>query len=258
MVRSGTAALWAFTDKDGRATLEGLAAGSSRLAVIALPYPGMEVEIGASTNEREIVLAAAINPLPLLADIPRSRLAGRISASLAESLAGYEVLLLPVTAPEELGGVVPRLCDCDASGEFEFEGLAHGAYSLKVLPPWASGGSWPDLCAPSNRDLNFKGPLDELSIELAQGTIEGEVHDDLGRALAGALVLVNEVGNDGHVWPPASSGPDGRFKVSDIPPGKYRVTCRAGEGGSSIDSLEVANAASAWAAMPTFSARKQL
>jgi len=257
VVRAGNKPLWAFTDAYGRAVLEGLAPGKSRMAVIALPHPGLELDIVPGPGELEVRLAAAIEPQPLLAEIPRSRLAGRLSGAPPEALAECEVLLLPVAAPNELGGAMPRRCSADAQGSFAFDSLAHAVYQVCVLPAWASGGSWPDLAAAADRTLDFKAARNDLSIALARGEIEGEVRDDLGRALEGALVWATDAGNELRIWPPAASGPDGRFRIADLPPGKYRVSCRAGEGGSTLEELVVAAGASAWAAMPGFAARKR-
>jgi hypothetical protein len=202
-------------------------------------------------------LAAAIEPLPLLAEIPRSRLSGRLAITAADEPCAFEVLLLPEGAANELGGALPRRGVCDASGQFSFEQLAHGRYLVKVMPAWAGGGSWPDLVAPSARALDFQAERSDWSLELSRGEIEGEVRDDLGRTLEGALVWAGEFGNEGKIWPPVSSGADGRFRIGDLPPGKYRVNCRAGEGGSALEELSVNAGASSWAALPGFAARKR-
>jgi len=46
----------------------------------------------------------------------------------------------------------------------------------------------------------------------------------------GALVLLADGDRPGRLWPPQTSGPEGRFRIRDLPPGPYRVTVRAGEG----------------------------
>ncbi len=257
VVRAGVSAIWAFTKADGTATLDGLSPGKSRLAVIAFPHPGLEVDIEPGAELRKIEMQPPATVPRALHDIDRSRCAGGLSWAGPESAAGYEVLLLPVARASEFGGGLPRSTVCDESGSFALEGLAHGHYLLKVLPPWAGGGSWPDLAAGNARELDFRGENNALVIELARGRIEGEVRDDLGRALEGALVLMNELANESHVWPPCSTGPDGRFQFQDVPPGRYRVSCRAGEGGSAIEELAVEAGATAWAALPAFAARKR-
>ena len=257
VVRCGGSTIWAFTQADGTAMLDGLLPGKSRLAVLAFPRPGLEIEIEPGAEVRRIVLPATAAVPMRLPDIARSRFAGQLGSSGSAEHAGYELLLLPFAPASELGGTLPRSAVCDHEGRFSLEGLAHGRYLLRVLPPWASGGSWPDLSAPRDRELDFQGDRTEQVIELSRGSIEGEVKDDLGRALEGALILANEVANEGHAWPPTSSGPDGRFLFVDLPPGKYRITCRAGEGGTSIDELVVEAGAVAWAALPPFAARKR-
>ncbi len=257
VARGGVSVIWAFTKADGTASLDGLSQGNSRLAVIAFPHPCLEVDIEPGADVRQIQLRPPATLPQALHDIARSRCAGGLAWAGLESAAGYELLLLPVARASEFGGTLPRSTVCDQSGKFAFEGLAHGRYLLKVLPPWASGGSWPDLAAENSRELDFKGENTALTIELARGRIEGEVRDDLGRALEGALVLMNEMANESHVWPPCSTGPDGRFQFQDVPPGKYRVTCRAGEGSSTLEDLAVEAGATAWAALPAFAARKR-
>jgi hypothetical protein len=257
IVRSGNATIWAFSGADGTATLEGLAPGTSSLAVLAFPHPGLEVDIEPGPDVRRIALEANATPPVPLADILRSKFAGELRQSGSEPLAGCEVVLLPTAAPSDLGGALLRRSAVDTSGKFSFEGLAHGEYLLVVLPEWASGGSWPDLAAEGSRKLSFVAEVGDGVVELARGAIEGEVRDDLGRALEGALVLVNDAAIETHVWPPSSTGPDGRFRVPDLPPGKYRVSCRAGESGSTIEELLVAAGAPTWAALPSFAARKR-
>ncbi len=257
VVRGGVSVIWAFTKADGTAALDGLSPGKSRLAVIAFPHPGLELDIEPGSEVRQIELQPPATLPQGLHDIPRSRCAGGLAWAGPESAAGYELLLLPVARASEFGGTLPRSSVCDESGKFALEGLAHGRYLVRILPPWASGGSWPDLAAASSHELDFKGESSELTLELARGRIEGEVRDDLGRALEGALVLMNEIANESHVWPPCSTGPDGRFLFQDVPPGKYRVSCRAGEGSSAIEELSVEAGSTVWAALPAFAARKR-
>ncbi|HUR27401.1 MAG TPA: carboxypeptidase-like regulatory domain-containing protein [Planctomycetota bacterium] len=257
VVRSGIAPIWAFTAADGTATLEGLQPEAARLCVLAFPHPGLEVDVVPGPELRVIELAAPATVQATLADIPRAKLAGQLVSDAADPLDGYEVLLLPVAPANELGGALPRRCVTEAGGAYVFEGLAHGRYFVKVLPSWASGGSWPDLAGPEDRELDFRGEISSGKIGLARGSIEGEVRDDLGRALEGALVLVNESANEARVWPPCSTGPDGRFHVDDLPPGKYRVSCRAGEGGSTQEELVVAAGTATEATLPHFAARKK-
>ncbi len=257
ILRSGDSTIWTFTDADGAATLEGLPPGKSRLAVLAFPHLGQEFDIQAGSEVLQLTLAPAAEVPTPIPDFARSKFAGRLIWTGSVVPVGYEVLLLPVSAPSELGGALPRAAVTDDTGGFSFDALAHGRYFVRVLPPWARSGSWPDLTAIPNRELDFRGATAEHGIELRRGRIEGEVRDDLGRALEGALVLASEVGNEAHVWPPSSSGPDGRFRFLDLPPGKYRVICRAGEGGSAIEELTVEADAAAWAALPPFAARRR-
>lgn len=257
IVRAGVGTLWALTGEDGRGTLTGLSAGKSRLAVLAFPHRGLETDVEPSAATLEITLPPVPPPPARIPEIVRSRFAGRLDWSGSESPADFEVVLIPEASPAELSGALPRSANCDADGRFVFEDLAHGLYSLAVLPPWAGGGSWPDLVAPSDRRLDFQAEVLERAVTLARGSIEGEVLDDQGRPLLGALVIAVDVLHESRVWPACSTDPEGRFRVRDVPPGTYRVTCRAGEGGSSLEALVVAPGETAFAALPPFAPRKR-
>lgn len=254
VLRSGSAPLWAMTDGEGRARLDGMSAGPSRLAVIAFPHPNLEIDVEASPDERRIEMGEAATPPPPLPAILRSDVVGRLDPASADWI-DCEVMLLPSDGPTALGGVLPRVAKVSADGSFRFDQLAHGTYRVQLLPPWAAGGTWPDLAAVASRQVQHPatGPW---VLATAAGAIEGEVRDALGRALEGALVLTTALDDESRVWPPRASGPDGRFRVADLPPGRYRVVCKAGEGGSSLDVSVVAGEV-AWAALPPFAARKQ-
>jgi hypothetical protein len=101
------------------------------------------------------------------------------------------------------------------------------------LPRWAANGRWPDLlrAAGDSPRVEWEHTLDaarELVLEPAAGTVQGVLHDDAGAPLEAALVLVSPADDVSRVWPPISTASDGSFRRSDLPPGKYVLSARAG------------------------------
>jgi len=74
------------------------------------------------------------------------------------------------------------------------------------------------------------------------GAIEGELREEEGRPLVGALVRVSAL--DAHdpigapqSWPVVVTDVAGRFRIELLPPGRYRVHQRAGTAVRDVDVL---------------------
>src|SRR5215469_11123760 len=74
----------------------------------------------------------------------------------------------------------------------------------------------------------------------AASSVTGEVSDPQGKPAAGATVRLTAIGrSDQHS---ATSGPDGRFAVADVPSGEYRIAASAPGFASIAQSITVADA----------------
>jgi hypothetical protein len=141
------------------------------------------------------------------------------------SLDGYEIALLPRDDDARWRGAVERRVPIDAAGHFRVDDLAVADHLIRVLPPWARGGTWPYLV---ERDLSAaelaagagEQPSGEptLALELDVAELEGRLLDARGRAIEGALLRLQPFGaSPERAWPAASTDPEGRFVLRDLP-----------------------------------------
>ncbi len=246
----------AYTDREGRFVCPNLTAGSYGVVLShpSAPPKTFAVEIPA---EAEVAweLSAPLPPLPVLPELRRTQLTGRlrlpeIAASTSIDLAGFEVALVPVTDTPVLAGACERRASTDASGSFALVELVVASYRVEVLPSWSPGGSWPVLgrgtCAPKEDRENTV----ELTLDV--GALEGELQDLTGRPLVGALVRVSaldarDAAGDPQAWPVAVTDAAGRYRVELLPPGRYLVHQRAG---SAVRDVEILVESGRRAAVP--------
>lgn len=234
VVQAGRPA-WDFTDDLGRFRLTDLHPGALSVDVHAPGHVATSVSAQVGTGPLVVRLKEAIPAPPRLPDPTRVPLVGRIVPAEID-LTGFEVALLPTAPASEPGTGVPRRVACDAEGRFSAEDLVPAEYEVLLLPPWATGGSWPDLLtplgAPALRIVH--PPVGDLQLPLAAGLIAGTAFDgSRGEPLAGALVVaVPERGTDaGGPWhlPPTRTTPAGTYQLGPLPPGEYRVILTAGD-----------------------------
>jgi hypothetical protein len=241
---------WTYTGVDGAFEVAGLSHGPRTMSVVARGYDPVTRELhGESAGEVELV--ARPEPVSMPA-VERATLTGRVISTDPlgtldpltpdQARSSYEVQLVPTSPPEEFGGALPRATTVDAQGNFVFEELAAGSYTVRVLPSWARDGSWPDLTRPTEATDGTPyehlpaghGPGDgvppELAVRLATGGARGHLFDDAGEPLEGALLLLHPEGAEERLWPPVATGADGSFVLTDLPAGRYTLTIRAGGG----------------------------
>lgn len=244
-VRSGGIPHWTFTDAEGSFELTRLPAfladEENTAVVLAWGHPPSSFEVAFGDQERELVLPAQPPPLPTLPEVERAPIEGRVLGARAAwgSSDGYEIVFSPAVPANVLQGPVERRIASDASGAFTVEDLALGAYRVSVLPTWARGGTWPDLVAEVSRDLDHTRDTTSLELELSAGAVEGPIWDTSPKAVEGALVLLVDADQPTRIWPPAVSDEGGRFRIRALPPGRYLLTARAGEGSSEEIRVEV-------------------
>ena len=243
---------WAYTDSGGRFRIVRVPLGPQRVSVWARKHATQGFEVFAPASDLDLMLETSFNELPRFPVLETSPLAGEVVPSIVgRGLAGFEVLLLPAHPVSRFGEPVPRRATVGADRSFRFEDLIHGEYRVVVLPPWAVGGDWPNLCAPQSRRLVHAraGSANGPRLELAGGEIRGTITDLKGRFLEGALCLLSVDALPERVWPAVKTAADGSFLIGDLPPEVYRLEVRAGSGSLSI-TVEVPPGATVEAELP--------
>lgn len=235
--------IWTESDERGRFELRELDPGPVRLSIVHDDFGALERVALAGGSPIELALGARLVSPPAFALGPRAPLTGRVLLRTAGSLEGFELAFLPVAPADRIGSGVPRRVGLDASGDFHLEALHEGEYELALLPPWARGGTWPDLLrgweSPALRYAHAapSPPVEPRTLELVcvAGEIAGRVLSPDGeRALGGAMIAaVPALGEGGvhvpaRILPPVRSNAQGQYLIPMLPPGRYTVTLVAG------------------------------
>lgn len=246
----------AYTDGEGRFTFANLTAGvySAVLTHPSAPPKTLLVEVPAA-GEVDWELSAPLPPLPVLPELRRTQLTGRlqlpkVAAGASIDLAGFEVALVPAADTATLAGAAERRASTNATGHFALAELVVASYRIEVLPAWSPGGSWPVLgrgtCSPR------AGQENTVELTLDVGALEGELQEVDGRPLVGALVRVSALDardavGEPQSWPVVVTDAAGRYRVELLPPGRYLVHQRAG---SAVRDVEIVVASGQRASVP--------
>jgi hypothetical protein len=231
-LRAGAEPLWTYTDSEGRFELTDVPPGPARVTVLARRFLTHEFDVVAPNEDLALDLTEAVAPTPVLPPLVRASLEGAVVPALpGRAVAGYEVLLTPAEPPERFGAPVERRAAVGADRSFRFDELIVGEYRVTVLPPWAAGGSWPNLTATAARThLHSLGSAGRpLELEASAGEIEARLVDPSGAGVFGALALLHPAGRPDRPWPPVTSAEDGTVVLTDVPPGAHRLVLVAGE-----------------------------
>jgi hypothetical protein len=224
---------WDYTDAAGRFEIGELPAEELELVVLAWPHPIGRFRARPGGAACELRLPSPLPAPEGLPDVARRALTGRVlgAGSAWGDPNGYEVVFTPIDPPDVLQGPVERRVETDASGAFELPDLALGSYRVMVLPAWARGGAWPDLCASWSKALELRAEAPaELEIQLSAGAIEGRLFGAPSQEpVEGACCLVVAAEDPSRIWPPVVSSAEGRFRVRSLPPGRYLLSIQAGE-----------------------------
>jgi hypothetical protein len=227
------------TDRDGAFRFEGICAGTHELTVLAFGEEPQTFRVTLPREEAlELSLAPPRPPLETLPAIERAPLRGRLRAA-AGTLDGLELWLEPALGTDPLAGVVPRRARVGNDGAFEFDALAAGAYSARVLPAWASGGSWPIV---AQHDLEWRGGAEALEFDYQPATAALRVLDIAGRVMPGALVLLRErtaADRPLHVWPARESDGAGEVRFDDLAAGEYEIEIAAGGARKTLEPFRI-------------------
>ena len=235
--------IWTESDERGRFELRELDPGPVQLSIVHDDFGALERIALAGGGPVELGLGARLVPPPTVALTPRAPLAGRVLLRTAGNLEGFELAFLPVAPADRVGSGIPRRIGLDATGEFRLEALHEGEYEVALLPPWARGGTWPDLLrgweAPAVRWTHVaatpEGEPRTLELVCVAGEIAGRVLSPDGeRALGGAMITAVPALDEGaspapaRILPPVRSDAQGQFRIPMLPPGPYTVTLIAG------------------------------
>ena len=247
----------AYSDETGRFAFAHLLPGAYSVVLTHPSAPpkrfALELPVDGEVTWQ---LAAPLPPLPVLPELRRTQLAGRlrlpeVAAGAELALEGFEVALVPGPDTPMLAGACERRASTDAEGRFTLTELVVASYRIEVFPPWARGGSWPVLgrgtCTPAEDGAS------SVELTLDVGAVEGLLQDAGGRPLVGALVRVSALDARDAVgkpqgWPVAATDAGGRFRVELLPPGRYLVHQRAG---SAVRDVEVVVASGQRTSVPT-------
>ena len=225
---------WNRSDAAGHFELKQLPAGPWRALVVARGYQPQTFEVADDGTARTLVLQTPIETIP---DLPQ-RATGDLTGKLIDpnvtdaDFSGYEISLRADAPLEDPRTPFPRRVLADASGKFELPEFSEGRYRVRVFPPWARGGIWPDLCAAESHEFVFdpESNTTEFAVSIERGEVHGRLTDSKGSFLEGALVILESVEDRRRAWPPVSTSREGSFLITDLPPGSYRIRARAGAG----------------------------
>jgi protocatechuate 3,4-dioxygenase beta subunit len=202
--KRGEAVAQARTDDEGRFILPRLLPGRWKLLVEA-------GGLGTLDTERQV---PEDGPAVLMLEGESRALTGIVTDAAGRPQSEAEV------AAGSPGLRWTRSATSDANGIFTVSGLGSGRFTLRArLGERVSHTQVVVLGETALRPTHVR-------LSLQRGTIvEGRVLDDAGRALAGAEVYVMAVPSD-DLPVSGQSGPDGKFRVGPIAPGRYQVLAR--------------------------------
>jgi len=216
-----------LTDDDGRYRLDSLEPVRSFAAALR---PGGRRLAGAVVD-----LRAGANRLDLIQP-PEIAVTGRVLDEKGAPVAAARVFL-EGAEPEDRWLVIAA-----ADGAFRLAGIPDGDYRLSVF---AKG-----LAQPEPQDVRVAGaPVQGIELRLGRGvTITGKLTGIETAELNGLMILAEEAERPGlrkDARSPRSrrlglAAPDGRYRIPDLPPGRWKVTGRTAAGRQALASVDVA------------------
>jgi len=233
--------LWAVTDAAGTFILRDLDAGPVVVAINHRDHEPALIETVAGPDSVELTLGGRLPEPPSIPVLYAQDLNGTVTVRGTDDLTGYEVALLPTATADRREGGLPRRVPVEADRSFLVKDLLQAEYEVLLLPPWANGGSWPDLLSglndPAQRythpSVDPSAPS-TLDLVAQAGEVAGFAHHkDDGQPLAWAMIVAIPVAIDPGVpdqrrFPAVQSDATGAFRVRYLPPGRYLVLLAAG------------------------------
>ena len=196
------------TDEAGAFRVEDLLPGMVTLYAVAPGYLERRTEARVPEDgpaERlEIALAQA------------AVLEGRVLDAQERPVAGV-IVSAEIEAAPDAAGDGPQLTGADAEGRFLFESLPPGTYRVRAIDPGRGAAEARAILppGPSRLDLAFKGGAE----------VAGQVLDDDGAPVPGALLVLVPVRAEGQTAPPlrATAAATGAFLFPSVPDGIYSL-----------------------------------
>ena len=233
LVYTGTGELltWDYSDADGRFSLEALHAGQVTVRVIGDGHEPQDFIRTAPLLDTRLALSSLLPEGASLPALEKVAVTGSITPPRADwGLDGYELWLEPLRPSHEFGAPVSARATVQADRSVSFDELLAGSYRPHLLPPWAQGGTWPNLLDPETSLISI-GRAEEADFQLTMtaGEIEGSVTDEDGAPVKSALVRLRPEGELDRIWPPTRTDELGRYALRDLPVGTYRLESSAGD-----------------------------
>lgn len=121
--------------------------------------------------------------------------------------------------------------EANEAGEFRVSKLAAGGCSLSPGPPGSQGGMWNDQ-APGRKSITVSAGEHVTGVRLVLDTsgvddIRGRVTDEAGEPIQHASISANGGPGNTHGW--AQTDPDGRYVLSGLQQGEYRIMAHSGD-----------------------------
>jgi protocatechuate 3,4-dioxygenase beta subunit len=203
-------------------------------------------------SARRTSLTAALLFDPFLAPLPQTppaddpkkpaTVSGTVLSTSGTPIAGASAVLDPVRtgrAPAAAPQPTRQVAISDATGKFTFANVPPGTYQFSVshqvyLNPRNLRTEAFGPLPPSRLTLTADQHIDDLAIKLVEpATLTGRTVDEDGDPVARADVqLIRRVYSEGRrrleVVASSSSGDNGEFKISGLPPGRYLLKADKG------------------------------
>jgi protocatechuate 3,4-dioxygenase beta subunit len=197
----------AVTDARGRYRLEQVPARADAIYATAKGYASSGAPVSRTATRADLMLQAGV------------WLSGTIRSARGPGVKGAVVTARDFESPAPEGGFGRE--ETDAKGRFEIVGLASGLFHVTAYHP----GFAPAFAPPVRVD----GPVSiDLTLKDAT-TASGRLVDGDGNPAAGTIWMEQVEGGfflPGDVLR-AAAGPDGRFRLRDLPPGTHRASVSA-------------------------------
>jgi hypothetical protein len=223
----------ARTDANGAFTIEGLLAGNHLIHAVSL-------DARAAAEDQRITLVAGDDRTIDLELEHAGQVTGVVVDERGEPVAGvYVRLARPGLQPTARGGEAMT----DERGAFDAGGIPAGEYLAEVFPAPLPAHAFPPARGPAPpirvpRDGAATGVV--LAIQHVRAAIRGKVVDDTGAAVADVAITAVGGLDFGTMAPPLTmTDVGGRFEITGLARGAYRVRARAADG-STAELREVA------------------